>query len=244
MAKGSVPAPPHPREIERLKALRETALLDTSPSEAWDNLARIAAAVCRTPIALISMVDEDRQWFKARVGLEPRETHRDHAFCAYAILQQEIFTVKDASTDPRFQFNPLVTGTPEIRFYAGMPVRAPDGSPLGTVCVIDDEARELDEHQQAALKGLAKQAEFLVRSRSALMAAEALLAGTEDAKQTAMNAASDVLLNPLTAALMQLTNLRNAVPGEAERIDKIDHNLRRAADRVKAAIASSLDDSR
>jgi anti-sigma regulatory factor (Ser/Thr protein kinase) len=144
-------------EAERLRALRQYRILDTDPEQAFDDLTLIAAQVCGVPIALISLVDEDRQWFKSRVGIEIRETSRSVSFCAHAILQQGIFTIADASSDPRFSNNPFVQGDPHIRFYAGAPITTQDGYALGTLCVIDYVPRKLTDGQIKALEALERQ---------------------------------------------------------------------------------------
>jgi PAS domain S-box-containing protein len=142
-------------EIERLQALRAFALLDTPPEERFDRLTRLAKRIFRTRIALVSLVDADRQWFKSRQGLGACETSRTLSFCGHAILGPEILEIPDASLDPRFCDNPLVTGEPRIRFYAGAPVRSADGYPLGTLCIIDDRPRTLTEDERLSLRELA-----------------------------------------------------------------------------------------
>jgi signal transduction histidine kinase len=149
-------APSPQNEAARLAALRELAVLDTAPETIYDNITRLAAYICQTPVALISLVDEDRQWFKARTGLEAQQTPRDVAFCAHAILRPDLFIVPDALADERFRSNPLVTSHPKIRFYAGAPLLTADGHALGTLCVTDTVPRELTTAQQEALRVLAR----------------------------------------------------------------------------------------
>lgn len=149
--------PPIPdNEDERLAALHALGLLDTEAEEHFDRITRLAQRVLGVPIALVSLVDGDRQWFKSRIGLDPQETSRDASFCAHAIVDDaDVFVVEDATVDRRFSDNPLVVGQPEIRFYAGSPIAGPDGSKLGTLCVIDRVPRELSKEDEQALRDLA-----------------------------------------------------------------------------------------
>lgn len=148
---------PIPRnEKKRLKVLWEYQVLDTIPEEVFDDLTELAARICEAPIALITLVDEDRQWFKSRVGVSVNETSRDISFCGHAICQTDLFIVPDATKDARFSRNPLVTSDPKIRFYAGAPLISPDGYALGSLCVIDKVPRELRTEQKQALRILAR----------------------------------------------------------------------------------------
>ncbi|MDB5747549.1 MAG: diguanylate cyclase [Massilia sp.] len=156
---------PAPDEQDRLNALKSYAILDTPRETDFDQLARLAAQVCQTPIAKITFVDERRQWFKASVGLDMAWTDRAIAFCAHAIAGTELFLVADACDDPRFAHNPLVTGETGIRFYAGMPLVSPDGFALGTVSVIDRVPRTLTAAQTAALSTLARQVMVVLEYR-------------------------------------------------------------------------------
>jgi signal transduction histidine kinase/ActR/RegA family two-component response regulator len=148
-----MPIPYPANDQERIAALEALGVLDTPPEPQFDELTRLAAQICDTPIALITLVDRDRQWFKSAVGLDATETPRENAFCAHAICvpEQDLFEITDATLDPRFADNPLVTGNPNIRFYAGAPLVTHDGWALGTLCVIDREPRQLDLKQKDAL---------------------------------------------------------------------------------------------
>jgi len=144
-------------EIERLNTLRGYGILDTHPEERFDDLTRLAAYICDAPISLISLVDEDRQWFKSRKGVELCQTERKDAICAHAIMSPDLFIVPDASQDPRFATNPLVVGAMHVRFYAGAPLTAPNGHHLGALCVMDRVSRHLSHEQLDALCILSRQ---------------------------------------------------------------------------------------
>jgi PAS domain S-box-containing protein len=152
-----VKAPDPKDEVGRLAALREYRILDTGPEATYDELARLAAYVCKTPTALVTLIDEQRQWFKARVNFEAIETPRAIAFCGYTILENDVMVVPDATIDERFKHNELVTGEPRIQFYAGAPLTMPSGQCLGALAVIDYKPRELDRGQIEALRSLGHQ---------------------------------------------------------------------------------------
>ena len=152
-------------EKARLQALRRYKILDTEPEKAFDDLTILAAHICETPVALITLIDSDRQWFKSKVGVSVGETPREISFCAIAIRQENLFIVPDATKDPRFSSNPFVVSDPKIRFYAGAPFTSSDGHPLGTLCVVDIVPRQLTPSQENALLALSRQvqAQFELR---------------------------------------------------------------------------------
>ncbi|MCB1327703.1 MAG: GAF domain-containing sensor histidine kinase [Spirochaetales bacterium] len=186
------PANP-PDEDARLAELRSCNILDTLAEKEYDDLTRLAARICGTPTALISLVDRDRQWFKSRVGLDATETPRDWAFCAHAIHDQEPLIVPDALEDERFRDNPLVTAAPNIRFYAGTPLRTGAGHALGTLCVIDYERRQFTAGQKEDLEILGRQVTALLDLRRKTRR----LAELNEEKNLLLGAAAHDLRNPL-----------------------------------------------
>ena len=152
-----ITAPLPSDEAGRIKELKYFQILDTVPEAAFDDFTKIASYICQTPIALITLVDESRQWFKSKVGLDATETSRDMAFCSHAILQDDVFVIPDSLKDERFYDNPLATQAPDIRFYAGAPLTTSSGHKIGTLCVIDDHPRNIDLKQTKILQALARQ---------------------------------------------------------------------------------------
>lgn len=202
-------APPlPPDEAARLAALRAYRVLDTPPEPAFDDLTELAAMILDVPIALISLVDDDRQWFKSKVGLDADSTARSISFCGHAILDTEVFIVSDTSTDARFRDNPLVVADPKIRAYAGAPLRTPDGYRLGTLCTIDRRPREISPAQARQLEILARQVVMQLELRQHTRVLEAITrtqAGLVEALQMqkhdlelAITAASHDLRGPLS----------------------------------------------
>lgn len=155
-------------EQERLAKLKSLSLLDTKPETAFDDVVKIASAICGTPIAFMSLLDEKRQWFKSCVGLAIKSSPREFAFCDHTIRSRELMIVNDAAEDSRFKENPLVTGLPGVRFYAGFPLWTKDGYCIGSLCALDLQPRELGEKQIEAMKALARQLMAMVETRTSL----------------------------------------------------------------------------
>lgn len=151
-----IKAPILENESNRLSELLSFCILDTPPDQGLDDITSLASAICGTPIALVSLIDKERQWFKSRAGMEEKETPRDISFCGHAIHQVDIFEIPDASKDERFSDNPLVTGKLNVQFYAGVPLKTDAGYNLGTLCVLDHKPRHLDNIQKECLRVLAR----------------------------------------------------------------------------------------
>ena len=199
-------APKPDNEQRRLEVLRGYEILDTQPEAAFDDLTLLASYVCQTPVALISLVDADRQWFKSKVGISVVETSRDIAFCASAILQPDVFIVPDASQDARFAENPLVVSEPKIRFYAGATLMT-NGHALGTLCVVDRVPRDLNSEQLEALRALGRQAVAQLELRRNLKRLERALAARDQAE-----AENEATLRDLRAALANVRTLEGLLP--------------------------------
>jgi signal transduction histidine kinase len=212
-----LPEKPH-NELERLKALKSYEVLDTLSEMEYDHLTAIASEICGCRMSLISLIDDDRQWFKSRVGLDVSETPREFAFCAHAIHEPgKTFVVSDARLDQRFHDNPLVTGDPHLAFYAGVPLVNDDGLPLGTLCVLDSEPKSLSESQLTALNALAAQVMALLELRRSKRALEGTLSRLEEKnkelEQFAFIAAHD-LKSPLNG-ISSMTEMLIVSQGES-----------------------------
>jgi anti-sigma regulatory factor (Ser/Thr protein kinase) len=194
-------------ETLRLSALRRYRILDTEPERRFDDLALLASHVCGTPMALITLVDEHRQWFKSRVGVSVAETSRAVSFCARAIEQQDLFIVPDTLQDERFRDNPQVTGDPHIRFYAAAPLVTPDGHALGTLCVIDRRSRTLTADQRGALDALRRQVESQLELRRSLMELDEALGARDHAE-----AEQAATVDELRAAYENVRRLSALIP--------------------------------
>lgn len=197
-------------EIERIRKLEELKILDTLEEQAYDDLTLLAAQICDTPIALVSLVDRDRQWFKSHHGLDARETPRDIAFCSHAILSDDIFVIDDASKDERFHDNPLATDKPNVIFYAGVPLVMNDKLRLGTLCVIDNKPRSISEDQKTALKALARQVVSQLELRLRVRELETL----DSDKNEFFSMVNHELRTPLTSISGSISLLLNNQIGE------------------------------
>jgi PAS domain-containing protein len=199
------PAPLPRNESERLAALQRYEILDTDPDQKFDDLTLLASHICHAPIALISLVDAERQWFKSRVGLTTSQTPRSISFCGHAIFEDDVMVVPDAAADARFSDNPLVTGEPNVRFYAGAPLMTPEGHALGTLCVLDRVPRELTPAQLDALRALARQVVAQLELRRRLQQEREQAKEALDEKDTAVQ----LMLNQMPAILWSTdTDLR------------------------------------
>ncbi|HXG87600.1 MAG TPA: GAF domain-containing sensor histidine kinase [Vicinamibacterales bacterium] len=211
-------APTPTNDEARLEAVRRTGLLDSRPGRVFDDFTALASYICGVPIALVTVVDRDRQWFKSKFGLETAETPREDAFCAHAIMEDALMVVPDAHVDQRFTNNPLVLRDPMIRFYAGAPLKTPDGFALGTLCVIDRVPRQLSAEQRTALQALARQVEAQINLRQALED----IAAVQKEKQQFVANVSHELRTPLTSLRASLTLLGDGgagtLPAEAAQL--------------------------
>jgi signal transduction histidine kinase len=234
-----ITASQRPNEAERLQALRSYGILDTAIEPAFDDITRIASYVCQTPISLISLVDEGRQWFKSEVGLGMRETPLDQSICAHALLEHSFLEVQDATKDARFDCNPLVTGEPHLRFYAGALLRTPDGLPLGTVCVLDNKPRQLSSEQRDILAALARQVMSQMEFRRALLLSDRLQRNIS----RLMAVAGHDLKQPLQVMVIAIDRIRNKLTDakDRERLGlAIDAGMRMAEELDRLAETSVL----
>jgi two-component system, NtrC family, sensor kinase len=231
-----VPGPIPEDELARLQALQRYNILDTMAEQEFDDATALASYICGTPISLISLVDQDRQWFKSKVGLDVSQTSRAESFCAHTLTEPRTLIVEDALCDPRFAENPLVLGDPNIRFYAGAPLITPSGHVLGTVCVIDTKPRTLSTPQIAALEALSRQVMALFESRVRLLdnrrAADALL---QSEKLAAVGRLASSIAHEINNPLEAVTNLlylcrRQAImPDVKQWLDEAEIELRRVS---------------
>ena len=229
----------HPNEKERLQALRSYGILDTPTEPAFDDITRIASYVCQTPVSVVTLIDEGRQWFKSEVGLGVRETPLNQSICAHAILEHSFLEVPDTTADPRFANNPLVAGPPHLRFYAGALLRTPDGLPIGTICVLDHNPRQLTKEQREVLAALARQVMSQLEFRRALLLSDRLQRNVS----RLMAVAGHDLKQPLQVMVMAIERVRAKLtdPKDQERLGyAVDAGLRMAEELDQLAETSAL----
>jgi signal transduction histidine kinase len=228
-------------ESGRIAALHAYGILDTPIEAAFEDITRIAAHVCGAPIAVVNLIDENRQWFKSEIGLGVRETPLDTSICAHAILLSDFMEIPDTERDDRFRLNPLVTGAPHLRFYAGALLKTPEGHALGTVCVLDTRPRTLDDAQRTTLRALARQTMAQLELRRALAVADR----ANRSRSHLMAIAGHDLLQPLSVMTMVIDEMRRKTTDAFDReqlemaavaVDQLAGNLGRLAR------ASRLDD--
>ena len=237
---GSIAAKLHPNEAERLEALRSYGILDTPVESSFDDITRIASHVCQTPISVVNLIDQGRQWFKSEIGLGARQTPLDSSICAHAILEHSFLEVPDTTRDPRFDCNPLVTGAPHLRFYAGALLRTPDGLPLGTVCVLDYKPRKLTPEQREVLAALARQVMSQMEFRRSLLLADRLQRNIS----RLMAVAGHDLKQPLQVMVMAIDRARSKSTDakDQERLRyAVDAGTRMAEELDRLAETSALD---
>ena len=194
-------------EESRLKALKEYSILDTLPQKEYDDITQLASQICGTSISTISLIDEKRQWFKSKVGLSVDSTPKDVSFCGHAIVDPDnIFTVKDSRLDSRFSDNPLVVGEPHVIFYTGVPLVSPEGFALGTLCVIDDKPKELNDQQLKTLKALSNQVVSLFELRKSKMMLERLTNDLES-RNSALEKFARVAAHDIKSPLNNISSL-------------------------------------
>ena len=227
-----MPVRPPYHDEDRVAALCALNILDTPPDNTFDRLTRLAAATLQMPIALVSLVDRDRQWFKSAVGLDAPQTGRDVAFCSHAVEQGTLLEVPDALLDPRFATNPLVTGPPDIRFYAGHPIFSPDGHAIGTLCVIDRKPRTLSADQRALLADLAEMAQEEMH-KSVIQAAR-------ERAERALHELNLELENHVRQRTADLAIKNHALVREIKQRQQVEATLRQNEERIQAIIDSSF----
>lgn len=236
----SIAAQLHPNEAERLQALRSYGILDTAVEPAFDDITRIASHVCQTPISVVNLIDQGRQWFKSEIGLGVRETPLESSICAHAILEHSFLEVPDTTLDKRFDCNPLVTGEPHLRFYAGALLRTPDGLPLGTVCVLDHKPRKLTQDQRDVLAALARQVMSQMELRRALLLSDRLQRNLS----RLMAVAGHDLKQPLQVMILTIDRIRGKLsdPKDQERLRyAMDAGMRMAEELDRLAETSGME---
>lgn len=224
-------------EAARLSALERYDILDTEREQAYDDFTALAAHICGTPMALIGLIDDRRQWFKSKIGMDGDETPRQETFCAHTLVDNQMLVVADTFNDDRFHDHPSVVGAPKIRFYAGAPIVTSEGYGLGTLCVIDDKPRTLTTEQKAALAALSRQVMAHLELRRAMMT----LRGTEEAKKKFVANVSHELRTPLTSIRGALTLTLDGGEGIDDDSRQLLGAAHRSANRLLALVNDLLD---
>lgn len=238
----------HPQEQSRLAALRAYKILDTEPETRFDDLTLLASQICGAPIALISLIDEERQWFKSKVGLEVGQTPREHAFCAHAILHKDVFIVEDATQDPRFKSNPMVVSEPHIRFYAGTQIYSSDNFPLGTLCVIDRTPRQLTKDQRTALQALGRQVKAQLELRQNLTELKLALAARDEADRVTQALTRELLRSfedcKRLAGILPVSSeckFSLTIPADIKAIDPVVDGVLEVARQMKSGVGREFE---
>lgn len=234
--------PEYPQNEEnRLQALQGYDILDSLPEKDYDDITRLASEICQTPISLISLIDDKRQWFKSNHGLAVRETPREFAFCTHGILNpNEILMVNDSREDERFAGNPLVTGDPYVIFYAGVPLVDDNGYALGSLCVIDNDAKQLSQSQLAALKTLARQVVNLLELRKSNRALSTLKRLLEQ-RNTELDRMAEIVRNEISPRISSFSTAlqilkADLAPEQQESVDEIQSHILETEDLVDASL--------
>ncbi len=235
-----ISAPKPENEAQRLRKLAELNILDTIEEQAYDDLTHLAAQICDTPIALVSLIDQDRQWFKSHFGLAARETPRELAYCSHAILSDELFIVEDSEDDKRFHDNPLYTGEPHVKFYAGAPLVLQGDIRVGTLCVIDNQARSLTDEQKESLSALARQVVTQLELRLKIRELEHV----DEIKDEFVSMVSHELRTPLTSINGALAMIDAKMDNSDEKISKMIDIAYRNSGRLMDLVNDILDISK
>ena len=229
--------PTHPNECDRVAALHRYGILDTPKEQEYDEIASLASALCKTPVAVVNFVDHERQFFKAEVGLGVTETPLETSFCGHALLEEDILVVPDTTLDHRFRDNPLVANEPHLRFYAGVLLTTSENFPIGTVCVLDYAPRELDSNQIKGLKFLAKHAMTLLDLRLKVAELDQALVF----RKQVLNIVSHDLRNPIGSIALNATTLAKHSNQSPDRIAEIAESIGGAAKQMNALVGELLD---
>lgn len=231
-----IPAPIPPNDLDRVNALHDYAIMDSEQESDYDAIVTLASSICEAPISLVTLINEDRQWYKAKTGIDGHQTPREEAFCAYTILDNDLFEVEDTFFDERFLRHPAVDGDPNIRFYAGMPLRSPSGYNLGSLCVIDRVPRKLNEYQRNALRILSEQVIKLFELRRKNRELNLL----QDTQSRMMSIIGHDLRTPI-ASINALLELLDEYDLSMDELKRLLPDIRRSAESTGELVINLLD---